>query len=80
MRIETDDYITTKEMSEESGQPVVTVTNWLRYHHYMDFENIFDRKVVLRADWNQFKADHPELINPEPLTKREEYAETASRG
>lgn len=55
-------YLTVPQIMAICGTDRNTVYNWAKYHRYFDFENILDRPVVKRAEFERFKREHPELI------------------
>lgn len=57
-----DLYITIPQIAEECGVTQTTVRNWINYYRYLDREHILGKPAVKRAQYEQFKIDHPELV------------------
>lgn len=56
-------YITVPEIMADCDTDRNTVYNWARYHRHFEFEYVLGRPVVTRAGYEEFKREHPELVN-----------------
>lgn len=56
------EYLTVSDIARDSGRELATVYNWLKYHRYLSYERVLGKTVVRRAEYQQFKREHPELM------------------
>lgn len=57
-----ENYVSVPEIANETGQEQVVVHRWIRYFRYLDAEYLKGKPLVKRADFEQFRIDHPELF------------------
>lgn len=58
-------YMSFPEIASECRVSIWTAHNWANYHRYFRKQRLVGKPVVLRADFEKFKNEHPELINAE---------------
>jgi hypothetical protein len=69
--INPDDYISLPDIATTTGVTYATALSWGKHHHYYKIRSILGRNLVLKTEFEKFKAAHPELIKKQPVTAGE---------